>query len=327
MRLSRAVPLVALAAALAACSTPAPPADPAGTPADGPPGAAATAGYPLTIENCGTTVVVDAPPERVLTVKSSTVDLMAALGVADRVVGAAFLDGPLPSGVDVPVVSDRAPGPEAVLDAAPDLVFAGWESVFSADGAGERATLADLGVLTYVAPAACKGEHMPDPLTFETVFDHVREAGDLFGVPEAAAELVDRQRAALDAVPVDDRGLTALWYSSGSDVPYVGAGIGAPQMLLDAVGLENIAGDVHDTWTSFSWEEVAAADPDVVVLVDSAWNTAEQKIAVLEGNPAVSRLDAVREGRYLVVPFAATEAGVRNVDAAASLADQLAELP
>lgn len=311
---------------LAACAGPAtPPA--AGDPTPGAPGATAA----VEVENCGTTVSVAAPPQRVVTVKSSTFELLLALGLADRVVGTAFLDGPVPepwagAAEQVPVVADAAPGREAVLALEPDMVFAGWESTFSADGVGERAELEAAGVLTYVAPAACRSAGRPDALTYEAVFDHVLEAGEVFGVPEAAAALVEEQRTALEGVTPDGRGLTALWYSSGADVPYVGAGTGAPQMILDAVGLTNVAGDVADSWTPFGWEEVVEADPDVIVLVDATWNSAERKKELLEAHPTASRLAAVREQRYLVVPFAATEAGVRTVDAAVRLAADLAAL-
>lgn len=289
------------------------------------------ASAPLELQNCGVTTTVAAPPQRVVTVKSSTFELLLALGLADRVVGAAFLDGEVPAPWDedaagVPVVADAAPGREAVLDLEPDMVFAGWESTFSADGVGERAELERAGVLTYVAPAACRGDGRPDPLTFETVFGHVEEAGAIFGVPEAAAALVAEQQERLATVEPDGRGLRALWYSSGADVPYVGAGIGAPQMIMDAIGLENVAADVRDSWTPFGWEQVVEAQPDVIVLVDATWNSAQQKIDQLEAHPTASRLPAVREQRYLVVPFAATEAGVRNVDATVRLAQELAAL-
>ncbi len=291
-----------------------------------------TGGHPLTLDNCGVEVTVESPPQRVVTIKSSTTEMLLALGLADRIVGAAFLDGPVPESLadaatDLPVLSDRAPGPEAVLTVEPDLVYAGWESNFSAESAGDRAALAELGVASYVSPSACKAAgYQPDPLTFDVVFDEIVEAGRVFGAEAAAQRLVTAQRADLAAATPDSRGLTALWYSSGADVPYVGAGIGAPQMIMDAVGLTNIAADVHDTWTSFSFEQVVADDPDVIVLVDAAWNTAQSKIETLEANPATARLTAVQEGRYLTIPFAATEAGVRNVDAVRDLAAQLADL-
>ena len=292
----------------------------------------AAAAYPLTLDNCGFEVSVEAAPQRVVTIKSSTLEMMLSLGLADRVVGAAFLDGPLPEdladeGADLEILSDRAPGQEAVLTSEPDLVYAGWESNLSAESAGERSALAGFGVATYVSPSACKGQgYQPDPLTFDGVFEEILQAGELFGVPDAAARLVDAQRAELAELDAEPLGVSALWYSSGDDTPYVGAGIGAPQMIMDTVGLTNIAADVHDTWTAFGWEQVVAEDPDVIVLVDAAWNTAASKRESLEANPVTMGLTAVREGRYLTVPFAATEAGVRNVAAAQDLARQLAEL-
>lgn len=292
---------------------------------------AATA-YPLTLDNCGFELTLDAAPQRVVAIKSSSIEMLLALGVGDRIVGTGFPDGPVPeqyadAAAGLTELSDHVPAAEVVLGAEPDLVYAGWESNLTADGAGDRAALAALGVATYVAPSACKDPaYQPDRLTFDEVFTEITEAGDLLGVPDAAAALVADQRAELDALVPDDRGATALWYSSGDDVPYVGAGIGAPQMIMDAAGLTNIAAGVQDTWTAFSWEQVAQDDPDVIVLVDATWNTAEQKREKLAANPATMNLTAVREGRYLVVPFAATEAGVRNVDAAVDLAAQLADL-
>lgn len=332
-----AVGASALVLVLAACSSGTTPGgDPTsagGATSSSTPGSTA---YPLTLDDCGFEVTFDAAPERVVTIKSSTTEMLLALGLGDRIVASAFADGPVPDSLadaaaDVPAVaeplSDQVPGAEAVLETEPDLVYAGWESNLTADGAGDRETLAQLGVATYVSPAACKApEYMPDPLTFDDVFAEITEVGTIFDAQDAAADLVAEQRATLDGVVRDDRGLTALWYSSGDDIPYVGAGIGAPQMILDAVGLENVAGDVQDTWTSYAWEEAVAADPDVLVLVDAAWNTAEAKIERLESNPATAEMTAVREGRYLTIPFPGTEAGVRNVDAVVDLAAQLEAL-
>lgn len=291
-----------------------------------------TSAYPITLDNCGVTVAFDAPPERVVTIKSSATEMLLALGVGDRIVGTGFPDGPVPDGyadeaADLPVLSDRVPSAEVVLEAEPDLVYAGWESNLTAEGAGDRGTLAELGVATYVSPSACKDPAaQPDRLTFDLVFDEITEVAELLGVPEAAEDLVTEQSAQLDDVVPDDRGRTALWYSSGTDIPYVGAGIGAPQMIMDAVGLTNIAAGVEDTWTSFSWEQVAADDPDVIVLVDAAWNTADAKRQLLATNPATANLTAVRNEQYVVVPFAASEAGVRNVPAVVDLVTQLAAL-
>jgi iron complex transport system substrate-binding protein len=326
-----ALPAVLAVAVLAACGSG---SGSGATPADSGSSAAATetAFTPVTLDNCGTEVTVDTPPERVVAIKSTSIEMLLALGLGDRLVGTAFSDGPVPDDQAdaydaIPVLSDKVPGQEALLEVQPDFVYAGWESNFSADGAGERATLQGLGIGTYVSPAACKEEgYMPDPLTFDGLFDEIREIASVFGVQDRAEDLIAEQEAALASVekPADE--VTALWYSSGSDTPYVGAGIGAPQMMMDAAGLTNIFADVHDTWTSAGWEQVVAADPSVIVLVDATWNTAASKIEMLEGNPATAQLTAVKEHRYLTIPFPAAEAGVRNADAVVDLSAQLAAL-
>lgn len=291
---------------------------------------ASSDGAASTIDNCGTPLDITATPERIVTIKSTSTELLLALGLGDRIVGAAFQDGPVPeewSGVDVPVISDFAPSQEAVLGLEPDFVFAGWESMLTAEAAGERDSLAELGIGSYVSPAACKEDgYQPAKLTFDDVFAEITEAGRVFHAEEAAATLVEEQRTALDDIEADDRGLTALWYSSGTDTPYVGAGIGAPQMMMDSLGLTNVAAGIDDTWSSLGWESIVDANPDVIVLVDASWNTAASKIELLQSNPATAGLDAVTGSRYLVVPFAAGEAGVRNVDATADLATQLAAI-
>lgn len=307
-----AVPLVAL---LAACAAPAPS-----------PSATASA---VTVQNCGVSVTFDTPPQRVVTIKSTSTEMMLALGVGDRIVGTAFQDGPVPDewaadAVDLASISDFMPSEEAVLDLEPDLVYSGWESAFAPDAAGDRSELSTLGVASYVQPAACRSADVPPKLTFDEVFREIQEAADIFGV--SADDLLAAQQSELDAIEADDRGLTALWYSSGTDIPYVGAGLGAPQLVLETAGLINIASDIEMTWSSFGWESIVAADPDVIVLIDADWNTAASKIELLESNPATAALAAVQQQRYIVLPFAAGEAGVRTVSAAASVAEQLAEL-
>jgi iron complex transport system substrate-binding protein len=161
-------------------------------------------------------------------------------------------------------------------------------------------------------------------LTVDDIFAEITEVASIFETD--ATKLVSEQRTALDAVEPVSGERTALWFSSGSDTPFVGGGTGAPQVVLDHLGLTNIAGDLGQAWAPFNWEAVIAANPDVIVLVDSAWNSADKKIGILQANPATARLDAVVNGRYLVIPFAASEAGVRTVPAIVDLSEQLAEL-
>lgn len=282
------------------------------------------------IDNCGFTVELDVPPERVVTVKSTPLELLLALGQSSRIVGSAMLDGPVPQGLaptgwEPNVLADQLPSREVLLAAEPDFVIAGWESNLGQDGLGTRTELLGLGINTYVAPPACAfGSESSDPLEFDDVFDMISEVGAMFDASSEAESIISDQRSRLEAIPKNDGTLSALWFSSGEDAPFVGGGTGTPSMIMRAAGLTNVAEPEAQSWFSMPWESFVASDPDVIVLVDAPWNSAEKKRAVLEGHPAASSMRAVKEERFIVVDFATTEAGVRNIDAVESIANAAA---
>jgi iron complex transport system substrate-binding protein len=297
-------------------------------------GGAAAAPHPtasdaaLTLANCDTKVAFDRTPRRVVSIKSTSTEMMLALGVGDRIVGTAYQDGPVPAKwaatmKKVPSLSEFMPSEESVLAKKPDLVYSGWESAFSADQAGTRSELASLGIASYVQPAACRSTPVAK-LTFAEIDREIREAARIFRVDPA--KVIAQQERTLAGVHRDARGLTALWYSSGEDIPYVGAGTGAPELVMETAGLRNVASGVKQTWTNLGWESIVADDPDVIILVDADWNTAASKIRKLESDPATASLTAVKEHRFITIPFPESEAGARTVDAAASVAAQLAKL-
>src|SRR5690606_21592430 len=163
-------PVMAATLLLSACATGS--AATEGDPPDATTASGEAVGYPVTLDNCGTEVTFEAPPQRILTVKSTTTELMLSLAMGDRMVGTAFSDGPLPErlaqeGADGAALCGAVPAQAVVLGLEPDRGGAGWESVFAADGAGERDSFVDFGVHTCVAPSACQGEgYKPDSLTF-----------------------------------------------------------------------------------------------------------------------------------------------------------------
>ena len=311
------------------------------TPAAGPTAAApappttATATAPVTIANCGTEVAAAPPPARAVTMNQGATEVMLALGLQDRMIGTAYLDDAVAPALaaayaSVPVLATEYPSREVLLARQPDLVYASYSSAFDAEAAGSRASLASLGIRSYLSPFGCAEESQrPARVSLDGVFAEIADIGRLFGVTDRADALIAEQRAALAAATAGTppgAGLKILWWDSETKAPFVGTCCGGPAMIIDAVGARNVFADTKGSWANVSWERAIAADPDVIVLVDATWDTAASKLAYATKSRALRNLRAVREHRVVELPFSDTTPGVRVVTGIRQLADGLRRL-
>ncbi|GAA0242214.1 ABC transporter substrate-binding protein [Cryptosporangium japonicum] len=311
------VTVATLVAAVAACG---------GPPTDA--GDTTASAAPTAIENCGQRVTVTTAPRRAITLEQNATEILLSLGLADRMVGTSYQTDPvLPALADeyrtVPVLAKLYPAREAVLTAKPDFLYSTFTSAYAPDAAGPRADHAALGIPAYLSPFAC--ENPADgraTMTFDALFDQIREVATLFGVPDRGDELVAEQRKRLDAAVAtgtSSHGTSALWYYSGTSTPYVAGRNGVPAAISTLLGLDNVYGDAEQTWPAGSWETIASRDPDVIVLADLTrggdGDSAASKIAYLKKNPATARLTAVRGNRFVTVSGSSMDPSIRSVDA------------
>jgi len=311
-------------ATLSACTdAPEPKAKEAGDPAK----------FPVEITSCGFTSEVTAAPEKAITLNQGATEIMLALDLADHLAGTAYLDDAVAERWqaaydEVPVLSKEYPTNEQLLQAEPDFVYASYSSAFEKNVAGPRKKLAETGVASYLSPFGCEDKaQRPEP-SYDAVWDEVEAVAGAFGVPERAEKIRDDQQATLDDLEKEaaGKGVSVVWWDGGTKAPTVGAGDGGPALVMDAVGVTNAFGDAEGSWIDSSWEDVVAADPDVIVLVDASWDTAADKRKYLESDPVLSKLTAVEQGHLVTIPFSESTAGVRLVDGASSLGEQIAAL-
>lgn len=289
--------------------------------------------YPVEASSCGWTSSITAPPERAVTMNQGATEVMLALGLEDRMVGTAYLDDAVPekwkAAYDaVDVLSAEYPDNETLLEAEPDFVYGSYASAFGDDAAGPQDELEELGIGSFLSLFGC-GENKPSAeVSFDSVWDEIETVADVFGVPDRAAELEETQTEQLDQLEetAPGEGFDVFWFDSGDRTAFAGAGEGGPQLILDAVGATNLFADLEGGWADVSWEQVVGADPDVIVLADASWSTADDKIAMLEKDPVLRNLRAVQAKAYVVLPFSETTPGVRLADGAVTVGAQLADL-
>ncbi|WP_232679233.1 ABC transporter substrate-binding protein [Nocardioides sp. R-C-SC26] len=293
----------------------------------------ADAAYPVTIESCGRSTTLDAPPTRAVTLNQGATEVALALGVADQMAGTAYIDDQVADQwadayAAVPVLSAEYPTGEEFLAAEPDFAYASYVSAFDREVAGTQDDLEGDGIATYLSPFGCEDKELRPAPSFDAVWDEIDTVGAAFGVPERAAELRTAQEDALAAVAdeASGEGVTVLWYDSGTKTPLVGAGDGGPGLVIEATGAENIFADLEGSWADGNWEDVVEADPDVIVLVDAAWDAASAKREHLENDPVLSKLTAVAQGRLITIAYSESTPGVRMVDGARHLAEGIAAL-
>lgn len=300
-------------------------------------GALALASAPAfaqTIESCDTNFTYDEPPTRAISIFQQATEIMLVLGLEDRLIATAYLEDAIPEKWadaynSIPEHYEVVPAREVVLAANADFLFAGFDSAFRDTGLGTESEWHEIGVGTYLVDSECRGQYPGDVrIPVDTIFVDLERVGALFGVEERAADVSADLRARLDAALAEapGEGLTAFLFDSGSNTPLTAGCCGAPGLLLESVGLENIAGHVQGRWADLAWEAVVTADPDVIVINDAVWSTANEKIEYLESDPVLSELRAVKARNYVIIPFSETVLGVRFVDGVGRLAEGLAQL-
>ncbi|MEV1087776.1 ABC transporter substrate-binding protein [Streptomyces microflavus] len=291
-------------------------------------------GFPLTIENCGRTVTVKAPPQRAVSVDQGSTEILLSLGLADRIAATATWSDPVMKGLEkanagVERISDNRPSSEKVLDKEPDFLSASFASTLAKGGVAPREQFEKLGVPTYISPADCVGKDnsgggdgaRTEPLTMDSVYTEVRELAQVFGVAERGDALVEKLqgRVAKATDGIDASNASLLYWFSDSKAPYLAGCCGAPGVITRELGAKNVFDDTHDEWPQISWETVADRNPDVLVIGDlsrtmQTAESAEKKIEFLESNPVTKTMDAVKNRRYVLLSGQAMNPTIRTVE-------------
>jgi iron complex transport system substrate-binding protein len=292
------------------------------------------AGQPVTLKNCGRTVTVEAAPRHAVSLDQGSTEILFSLGLADRIAGTSTWTDPVMKGLEkadakVPRIAQNRPSSEKVLDQEPDFVSASFESTLGKGGVAPREQFEDLGVPTYVSPSDCTAKDNSGSgdgsrtkrLTMDSVYTEVRELARVFGVPERGDALVARLEARIGKATegMDASGTTMLYWFANAEAPYLAGCCGAPGIITEELGAENVFDDTHEEWPQINWETVADRNPDVLVIGDltrksQTAESAAKKIEFLESNPATKNMDAVRHKRYVLLSGQAMNPSIRTVE-------------
>jgi iron complex transport system substrate-binding protein len=262
---------------------------------------------------------------RVISLVPNGTEILFAVGAGDLVVGVSHeCDYPAEARTR-PILTGSAltPGMSAAeVDAAVSTQVGSGLSLYTLDEARIAELAPDVIVTQQLCPVCAVSTeqvdgavrplpHCPelvslDPRTIGEVFADIRRVGEVTGhTPEAETllENLDRRlaavRAAVAAVP--DRPRPRVLALEWLDPPFAG-GHWVPEMIALAGGVDAV-GEPGGHSARLTWEQVAAADPDVIVVMPCGFDEAgaREQIGTIAGRPEWRALRAVREGRIYPV--------------------------
>ncbi|EGM7047528.1 ABC transporter substrate-binding protein [Salmonella enterica] len=278
----------------------------------------------LTFDNCGKSWTLAQRPQKIVALNQTAADILLALDVGSKLVGVSYIDDDPKVARDgeyrgIPILARRYPAVELLYRDGVDFVVAGFPSAFAALH-GDRKTLGDNMVGSYLLSAACSRDAVP---SLNNVVVDLQQLGEISGRSEKATALIAhiRQRQAeVAALPPLKNPPGVFYYDSGTAELRTQGQRGFVNTLLRDAGARNIFSDIAYSGISISLERLLQRDPDIILLADAVWSTAESKRRFLEEHPALSTLSAVKAKRYIIFPFSQLTPGVDSADSLLALA-------
>jgi iron complex transport system substrate-binding protein len=250
----------------------------------------APAAFPVTVtDDNGTTVTINALPQRIVSTAPANTETLFALGLGDKVVGVTSLDDYPAEVATLPKVGDYTANAEAITALDPDLVvgYSGNEEA--------------------LAPIAAAGTPVLilNPTDLDGIYADITMVGEATGATAEAADLVASMTAQITEIATAAEATgepPSVFYALDNTLYTCGPGSFVDQLLTLAnttnVGaLPKADGSPADAYPQFSVEQLVASDPYIILLSGLAYPTADE----FTSDARFAGLTAVKEGRVLVI--------------------------
>ncbi len=239
-------------------------------------------------DGLGREVILDAPPQRIVSLAPSNTEILYAVGAGAQVVGRdEFSDYPVEAAsIESVGGSFGEYNVEAIVTLKPDLVLAAEINTPEL-----IQQLEDLGLTVY---------YLANPTTLEEMYIKLETVAQLTG--HDATELVDSLKARVAAVDEKIAPLSArptVFYeidATDPTKPYTyGPGTFGDLLIARAGGanFSTVAG-ITDAYPQVSLEQIVATNPSLIILGDSMWGVTSESVQARAGWDAI---DAVKNNQ------------------------------
>jgi iron complex transport system substrate-binding protein len=271
--------------------------------------ATAAVQYPLTLtDSKSRSVTLEAAPQRIASLSPAATEILFAIGAGDQVAAVEkFSDYP-PEATSLTKLDAYEPSVEAIAGEQPDLVLVYFDPSNLVNGL-ERAGL----TVIFLEP----------PSSVDGVLEQIRLLGQATGHPQEAEELVGgmQQRIADIQERLADVEQGPRLFHELDDQLFTVAPDSFVGDLYTILKAQNIAAGTDQAYPQLSQEAIIEADPEVIILADTAGGGS---VETVKARPGWGSISAVKNDRiYVVDPDVVSRPGPRLVDALQTLAQIL----
>ncbi|NDL62198.1 ABC transporter substrate-binding protein [Acerihabitans arboris] len=297
--------------------------------------AAQASGFPVTVSSCGQPLTFTQAPQRAVIHDLNMTEMAFALALQPHIRGVTGITGWYKATPEftrqlggIPELAPKYPTLENLLAVNPDFFFAGWNYGMKVGGEVTPQSLARFGVPTLVLTESCVHiGRQKEKATMALLYGDMLNLGKIFGQAERAQALIDGWKAQIAALrqKIGQRPpLKVFVYDSGEDKPFTSGRYAMPTALIEAAGGRNVMDTLDTNWGTTSWESVATAGPDLIILLDYQTGGGAQTLQdFLERHPLMKHTPAVMNRRYLKLQYAQLTPGPANIEAINQLARAL----
>jgi len=214
--------------------------------------------FPVTITDAtGKDIVLEAPPERMISLIPSNTEILFGLGLNDKIVGVNDYDDYPPEVADKEKVGSMEFNIEQIIALQPDIVFAHESGIASLGGAMDQLEAA--GVKVFVVTNASD---------FNETYTTIEQLGRATGKLPEAQKMIANMKAKVEEVQAklqDVKPKKVFVETSDEPEIYTPGKNTFMQEMLDMIHAENIAADT-DGWFKIDAEQIITKNPDVIVV-------------------------------------------------------------
>ena len=291
-------------------------------------GAPAASAYPLTIrDDTDTTVTISTRPQRIVAVLPSATNLLVDLDLASLIIGTdSFSKAAHAEDEGAPLADVQSVGGsgfrfnlELIAQLEPDLALVGLGG--TEDFVDQLRTLG-ITVVALRFPQSIE-EMLEQLLLIGEIDDATPEAEALVAELRGRIEIAQGQgrerRELLTYIEIDQSEPTRPWTVGSASLH---------QEIIEVAGGENAFANLASDFAQVSWKEVIAANPDVILLLNSTEYASELAFNPVSTETVGTRtgwdqIAAVQNGRIFALDPDLFSTGVRLIEAVEQVAATL----